>query len=125
MSKLPRTMVAVLLVLSVPMAFAAPSEKAKGPAKQKAERSEIASADKARSHQREIEDEAEQERRAGEQRGADAADKGSEKAREMRARKEERRAIKEAYKSDVEAGGERVRGKKPWWKFWGSDDASE
>lgn len=50
-----------------------------------------------------------------------AEDAGSDKAQEMRARQEERKAIKEEYKADVEAGGERVKGNKPWWKFWGED----
>ncbi|UCE87522.1 MAG: hypothetical protein JSU66_07350 [Deltaproteobacteria bacterium] len=38
----------------------------------------------------------------------------------MRERRDEGKAIKEAYREDVKAGGERVKGKKPWWKFWGS-----
>jgi hypothetical protein len=52
------------------------------------------------------------------------ADKSKDKAQgaAMRERRDERKAIKDAYKEDVQAGGERVKGKKPWWKFWGSDD---
>lgn len=53
----------------------------------------------------------------------DGREAGNEKSREMRALSEERKAIKEEYKADVEAGGERIKGKKPWWKFWGSEDA--
>lgn len=40
---------------------------------------------------------------------------GSDKSKEMRARSEDSKAIKE----EVKASGEKVQGKKPWWKFWG------
>lgn len=52
------------------------------------------------------------------------ADKSAEKAMgdEMRDRRDEGKAIKGAYKEDVKDGAERVKGKKPWWKFWGSEE---
>ncbi|MEQ8691233.1 MAG: hypothetical protein RIC89_10410 [Pseudomonadales bacterium] len=40
---------------------------------------------------------------------------GSDKSKEMRARSKDGKAIKEG----VKASGEKVQGKKPWWKFWG------
>ena len=63
-----------------------------------------------------------------------AATRGNEKSREMRARRDERKVIKEEYKAggkgeldaddalDADAGevsedGEKKE-KKPWWKFW-------
>ena len=73
---------------------------------------------------------------------ADAELKGNERAQEMRARRDERKAIKEEYKSDRNAGQESASGlvpevkseevaeeaeaaeetkekaKKPWWKLW-------
>jgi hypothetical protein len=67
------------------------------------------------------EDDYDQDRR--ERMDSDGREAGNEKSREMRTRSEERKAIKEEYKADVEAGGERIKGKKPWWKFWGSEDA--
>ena len=48
---------------------------------------------------------------------------GKAKGAAMRERRDEGKAIKDAYREDVQAGGERVKGKKPWWKFWGADDA--
>ena len=62
--------------------------------------------------------------------------KGNERAQEMRARRDERKAIQEEYKSDRTAGQEAVsaagsdddsdeaadkakdKPKKSWWKFW-------
>jgi hypothetical protein len=59
---------------------------------------------------------------------------GNETAAEMRARSDERKAIKEEYHGDREPGQEGVdpddagedaadeqkeKAKKPWWKFWG------
>lgn len=40
---------------------------------------------------------------------------GSDKSKEMRARSKDGKAIKE----EVKASGDKVQGKKPWWKFWG------
>lgn len=51
--------------------------------------------------------------------------KGSERSQEMRARRDERKAIQEEYRSDPEPGQEGwdkedgQSAKKPWWKFWG------
>jgi len=68
--------------------------------------------------------------------GEDAETKGNERAQEMRARRDERKAIKEEYKSDQKAGqevdsaplsdddsdeaveGAKEKSKKSWWKFW-------
>ena len=47
--------------------------------------------------------------------------KGQAKAAEMRERRDERKAIKDEYKAAAEPGTPRA-GKKPWWKFWGSDE---
>lgn len=74
--------------------------------------------------------------------GTAAESKGNEKAQEMRARRDERKAIMEEYKSDKKAGQEadsargsdvdasdidsdevaeeaKEKPKKPWWKIWG------
>ena len=67
-----------------------------------------------------------------------AANRGNEKSQEMRARSDERKAIKEEYKAngrgeavevgsavdaldadaDVAAEDSEKKDKKPWWKFW-------
>ena len=50
--------------------------------------------------------------------------KGNEQSQEMRSRSEERKQIKEEYKSDRKPGQESNKGedgkpeKKPWYKFW-------
>ena len=67
-------------------------------------------------------------------RGQDnAATRGNEKSQEMRARRDERKQIKEEYREGRENGDDAVVGddsavgddaasqkkeKKPWWKFW-------
>ena len=59
-----------------------------------------------------------------------AATRGNEKSQEMRARRDEGKAIKEEYKAGKESGSDAAtleeeagdeaekQGKKPWWKFW-------
>jgi hypothetical protein len=47
---------------------------------------------------------------------------GSAKSAEMRSRQQESKEIKEEYKSATRSGeAEKVKGKKPWWKFWGPE----
>lgn len=63
-----------------------------------------------------------------------AETRGNETSQEMRARRDERKQIKDEYKEEREAGQEGVdleidseertkeqqeKAKKPWWKFWG------
>ncbi len=48
-----------------------------------------------------------------------ASDSRNERATQMQARNTDRKAAKEAYETEVAAGGERVKGKKPWWRIWG------
>jgi hypothetical protein len=56
----------------------------------------------------------------GESRGESAAKgHGAAKSAEMKARRDESKAIKAEYREGVDGGAERVRGKKPWWKVWG------
>lgn len=69
------------------------------------------------------------DRRDGDRRDRDdrdhadrGADNRTEKSTESLARRDERNAIKESYDADVKAGGEKVKGKKPWYKFWGDDE---
>jgi len=61
--------------------------------------------------------------------GDNAVSKGSDKAQEMRARRDERKEIKEGYQEGREPGSDDVESdledkveekpeKKPWWKFW-------
>lgn len=47
--------------------------------------------------------------------------KGAQTSAEMQERRDERKAIKEEYRSGDNAKADHA-GKKPWWKFWGSDD---
>jgi len=49
--------------------------------------------------------------------------KGAETSTEMRERRDERKEIKEQYGAG-DADKSDNAGKKPWWKFWGSDDES-
>jgi hypothetical protein len=51
--------------------------------------------------------------------GVDRADKG--RGAEMRTRRDERKAIMEEAKSSAEPGTPR-KGKKPWYRFWESDE---
>lgn len=49
-----------------------------------------------------------------------ASNKGNETSKEMQARRDERKQMQKEYReSDAE---DRPTGKKPWWKFWASDD---
>jgi hypothetical protein len=51
-----------------------------------------------------------------------AEGKGNETSTEMQARREERKQIQEEYRT-AGADGETAKDKKkPWWKFWGSND---
>jgi len=48
----------------------------------------------------------------------------SERSKEMQARKQERKEIKEEYKTAQGSDeASQVKGKKPWWKFWESEDS--
>lgn len=57
-----------------------------------------------------------------------AATRGNEKSQEMRARRDEGKAIKDEYKAREKAGNSELdrvtseeveeKDKKPWWKFW-------
>jgi hypothetical protein len=54
-----------------------------------------------------------------------AAAAGS-KGDEMQARQQERKEIQDQYRTAVKEGeAEKTKGKKPWWKFWGSDEETE
>ena len=58
-----------------------------------------------------------------------AATRGNEKSQEMRARRDEGKAIKDEYKAREKSGNSELdrvtseedekKDKKPWWKFWG------
>ncbi len=85
-------------------------------------------AEKAKGHQKVREMKAKGKAHADEmkQEGKTHADEMTEKANDakgeaMRERRDERKAIMDEAKSTTEPS-ER-KGKKPWWKFWGSDDA--
>lgn len=50
---------------------------------------------------------------------------GKAESVEKKARNEERKQVKEEYKTATRSGdADKVKGKKPWWKFWGSDNPS-
>ncbi len=80
-------------------------------------------------HDRIDDDDAIEREREAKQASERHADGGSEKSKEMRARQQERQAIKEEYRANREPGqeGELARSgekpvKKPWWKFWGAEE---
>ncbi len=59
----------------------------------------------------------------GTQHRTDPDTEGSDTAKEMRGRRDERDEIMEGYRGQRTAGQEGTRGeseptKKPWWKFW-------
>lgn len=61
------------------------------------------------------------ERKQAKEKSERAAEgKGPETAREMQARRDERKQIQEEYRESSEQGPR--PGKKPWWKFWASSD---
>ncbi|MEQ8484418.1 MAG: hypothetical protein RIB46_08635 [Pseudomonadales bacterium] len=49
--------------------------------------------------------------------------RGEATSTEMQTRREERKVIQETYRDGQEPDSNPPKGKKPWWKFWGSDDA--
>ena len=53
---------------------------------------------------------------SGSKSGPNAQSKGNETSAEMRARRDERKQIKEEYQDGEKP--ENRSGKKPWWKFW-------
>lgn len=86
------------------------------------ERTESKDREQKRVNESEVgEREREQAEKAERVRGS-ADGKGNETSTEMQARREERKQIQEEYRA-AGADGETVKTKKkPWWKFWGSDD---
>jgi hypothetical protein len=72
---------------------------------------------------REAEEEARKEADERRERARESvADEGSEQSATVRARQEERQQIKQEYREATRSGeAEKVKGKKPWWKFWGDD----
>jgi len=51
----------------------------------------------------------------------DAKGRGAAMGDDMKARRDERKAIKADYDEAVEGGADRIQGKKPWWNFWGAE----
>ena len=50
-------------------------------------------------------------------------EKMNEHARQAVSRRDESKQIKQDYRDAVKSGeSERIKGKKPWWKFWGADE---
>ena len=47
---------------------------------------------------------------------------GKDTAAQMQERNQEKKAIQKEYQDQRQDGGEKINGKKPWWKFWASDD---
>ena len=102
-------------------------------AEEAAEREREMAQERAEEAREEAEEAAERNREmAEERRERDEANRGSEKAQEMRARRDERKEIMAEYREgeagdvpEVDAEDEvppeerDTKGKKPWWKFWG------
>ena len=61
------------------------------------------------------------EARTGQARGM-AKGEGRQTAEDMQARREERKEIQEGYREGRQEGEVAKAKKKPWWKFWGSDE---
>ena len=74
---------------------------------------------------REAREEAEESSREAREEAGERSE-GATKGRgaEMRARRDERKAIMDEAKSAAEPGTPR-KGKKPWWRFWESDEVGE
>jgi len=77
----------------------------------------------AEAREREREMNAGDEAREREREMAERGD-GSETSQQMQERRTERKEIQEEYHEGRKAGEEDKAGKKPWWKFWGSDSES-
>ena len=114
-------------IVSLAVASAAVADHHKGPrAKGKGYERSMGKADQkaheARGRSAEARDAAEEGAKRTRERGeaaVDQADKG--RGAEMRARRDERKAIMEDAKSAAEPGTPR-KGKKPWYRFWESDE---
>ena len=101
---------AIVTAVTVLLAGAVSAEPGRGQAGDRAGAERVQKTEQVKQREREAEDVADKER--------------NETAREMEERKNERKAIKEEYHEAREAGGVEPAGKKPWWKFWGSDEES-
>jgi hypothetical protein len=122
-----------LISLSLLMSLPAITWAQRGSDEAKSARENAARAEQTRSRAEETNDDLTAKRRSN---AEDPQTKGSEQAQEMRARRDERKAIREEYKSDrtpgqeadsapipgddVDAAAEdaKEKPKKPWWKFW-------
>ncbi len=49
--------------------------------------------------------------------------KGAETSQEMQQRRDERKQIQQEYKEGRKSGEVEKAQKKPWWKFWGEEEA--
>lgn len=101
---------ATVAAVTVLLAGAVSAEPGRGQAGDRAGAERVQKAEQVKQREGEAKDVADTER--------------NETAREMQDRKSERKAIKEEYREAREAGDVEPAGKKPWWKFWGADDAS-
>jgi hypothetical protein len=90
------------------------AKKQAGDAKEEAE-------EHAEEAREEAEERAEEAREEAEERAEKAREMGEGRGGEMRARRDERKAIMEEAKAGHEPGTPQ-KGKKPWWRFWESDD---
>jgi hypothetical protein len=123
------TLMSLSLLISLPAITWAQSGKGEA----KSVRENADRAEQVRSRAEETNGDLTAERRS---KAEDRQTKGSEQAQEMRARRDERKAIQEEYRSartprqeadaapipddDVDEAAEDAKGKakKPWWKFW-------
>ena len=101
---------ATVTALTVLLAGAVSAEPGRGQAADRAGAERVQKAEQVKQRERDAQDVADKEL--------------NETAREMQERKNERKAIKEEYHEARKAGDVEPAGKKPWWKFWGSDDES-
>ena len=123
------TLISLSLLISLP----AISWAQRGRDEAKSARENAGRAEQMRSRAEETNDDLTAERHSN---AGDPQTKGSEQAQEMRARRDERKAIQEEYKSDRTPGQEadsapipdddvdeaakdaKEKPKKSWWKFW-------
>lgn len=116
-SILPLLPLSLLFVASI--AIAAPDPKSKaGPGEQAQPMEPSERVEQQRERQR-VERQTERQTEWHEQVREEARPASAdERAAEMKARNEEKQRIKEEYR----ASGEKQKGKKPWWKFWESNE---
>ncbi len=119
---------ACLAALALGTPALAGHHETKGKGQEKAQKHKADAMNRADEARKDAEARAERAREQAEERGEEARESAEREQRgrgdEMRARREERKAIMDEAKTGAETGTPR-KGKKPWWRFWESDEDYE